>query len=121
LATTTQPTNEITEPIASYVVQCLSQGKRQDEIIQDLIGQGWTQEQATQTVHQIDVLFREARIGAYKKKMLYGLFWALGGIVVTVWTYSAASSGGTYFVAWGAILWGCIDIVRGFVGYCKYR
>ncbi len=47
------------------------------------------------------------------KNMLYGALWCIGGILVTALTYSAASSGGTYVVAWGAILFGGIQLLRG--------
>ena len=49
-----------------------------------------------------------------QKDMLYGALWCIGGIVVTALTYSAASEqGGTYVIAWGAILFGAIQFLRG--------
>ncbi len=45
--------------------------------------------------------------------MVFGALWCIGGIVVTVVTYSAAASGGTYVVAWGAIVFGAIQFFRG--------
>jgi len=56
----------------------------------------------------------------YKKKMIFGFFWFIGGIIVTAVTYNAAASspsGGRYFIAWGAILFGFFDMVRGFFGW----
>lgn len=53
---------------------------------------------------------------AGKKKMAYGALWCIGGIGVTTATYGAAASssnGGTYIVAWGAILYGVIQFGRG--------
>ncbi|HEV2176083.1 MAG TPA: hypothetical protein VGW33_02620 [Terriglobia bacterium] len=56
----------------------------------------------------------EATKAAGRKNMLRGGLWCVGGIVVTVATYSAAASGGgTYFVAWGAILFGGIQFFKG--------
>ncbi len=46
-----------------------------------------------------------------------GLLWLIGGIVVTVGTYSAAAPGETYFVAWGAILFGGIQFLKGASNY----
>ena len=46
---------------------------------------------------------------AANKRMLWGAVWCGGGIIVTVVSYFAAASspiGGTYVVAWGAILFG---------------
>ncbi len=48
-----------------------------------------------------------------KKNILWGAIWCGGGTVVTVVTYSIASGGGTYLVAWGAIIFGAIQLIRG--------
>jgi hypothetical protein len=48
------------------------------------------------------------------RNMLVGALWCIGGVVVTAATYSAVKeSGGTYIVAWGAILFGGIQFFRG--------
>jgi len=46
-------------------------------------------------------------------RMVTGGIVALIGIIVTVGSYEAASGGGTYVVAWGAILFGGIQFLRG--------
>jgi hypothetical protein len=49
-----------------------------------------------------------------QKNMLYGALWCVGGIAVTAGTYAIASSGGgTYFIAWGAVLFGGIKFFKG--------
>jgi len=50
---------------------------------------------------------------AGKKNMLVGVLWLVGGSLVTAATMSAASGGGAYVVAWGAILFGGIQFLRG--------
>jgi hypothetical protein len=53
---------------------------------------------------------------AAERRMLSGALWCVGGILVTLITYfSAASSpsGGTYFVAWGAIVFGGLRFFQG--------
>lgn len=47
------------------------------------------------------------------RNMLIGACWCIGGIVVTAATYSAAQGDGTYVVAWGAIVFGSIQFLRG--------
>lgn len=47
------------------------------------------------------------------RDLIVGGLWCLGGTVVTVATWSMASGGGSYVVAWGAILFGGIQFVRG--------
>lgn len=67
---------------------------------------------------------RREMAGKYARKMLYGFIWALGGTIVTVATYQRAASssaGGTYIIAWGAILFGIIDFFRGLSGWLKYK
>ncbi|HUK09879.1 MAG TPA: hypothetical protein VLX09_18550 [Stellaceae bacterium] len=42
-----------------------------------------------------------------------GTLWCVGGIPVTALTYAGASGGGTYAVAWGAVVFGAFQAVRG--------
>jgi len=54
-----------------------------------------------------------------EKRMLHGALWCIGGVAVTAFTYMAAASGpggGTYVVAWGAIVFGAIQFFRGLTG-----
>ena len=53
----------------------------------------------------------------YTAKMIWGAIWCIGGIIVTVISYAARANVGVYVVAWGAILWGLIDFIRGLIGY----
>ncbi len=59
----------------------------------------------------------QALIAKGKRDMVVGGLWCGGGIVVTLYTYAAASGGGTYVVAWGAILFGGIQFLRGVAHY----
>lgn len=57
-----------------------------------------------------------------KRRMISGALWCIGGIIVTAVTYSNASSsptGGHYVIAWGAIIFGFIDFIRGFIGWSE--
>ena len=45
--------------------------------------------------------------------IVIGLILCIGGILVTVLTYSAASGGGHYVIAWGAILFGAYRLIVG--------
>jgi len=60
-----------------------------------------TPEQRTRTVRE--------------KRILYGAIWCTGGVLVTLITYISAveRGGGTYVVAWGAILFGVFQLIRG--------
>ena len=52
-----------------------------------------------------------------RKNMITGALWCIGGIVVTVITYNSSSGGGTYIVAWGAILFGFVQLIQGIYQY----
>ncbi len=48
--------------------------------------------------------------------MRSGAAWCAGGIIVTFITYIVAASGpfgGTYVIAWGAIVWGAVRFIQG--------
>jgi hypothetical protein len=62
---------------------------------------------------------RQSNRGAACSQMMSGLAWCVGGAVITVVSYTAAASGpggGSYVVAWGAILFGGIRFLKGFAG-----
>ena len=94
---------------------------------------GWPDSLATKFVDRVSVAAidsgasdegRQALADRYARHMIYGALWALGGILVTWWTYSAAASspgGGRYVVAYGAILYGVVDFVRGLVGWSRHK
>lgn len=52
-----------------------------------------------------------------KRNMVVGGLWCGGGLAVTLYTYVAASGGGTYVVAWGAIIFGGWQFVKGLIHY----
>ena len=50
-------------------------------------------------------------------QMWIGAAWAIGGTLVTVISLAAAEGGGTYIIAWGAVLYGIVTFFRGFIAY----
>jgi hypothetical protein len=60
----------------------------------------------------------------YRKQMNRGLLWTIAGIVITVVSYSSAASspvGGTYYICWGAVVFGIIDFIAGYIAWRKYQ
>jgi hypothetical protein len=43
-----------------------------------------------------------------KSRMIRGGVWCIGGILITGLTYATAAPGGTYIIAWGAIIFGAM-------------
>lgn len=58
---------------------------------------------------------------AAKRSVMAGIAWLIGGLAVTFGSYITAvnSGGGTYFITWGAIIFGGIQAIRSFSNYVK--
>jgi len=54
-----------------------------------------------------------------KRKMKRGALWCVGGIAVTLLTYTLATGGGSYIVAWGAIIFGAIEFFQGYAAMSR--
>lgn len=122
------------EQLSKYVAYSLANGKDKRRINEELVKQGWPKEEAAQFVDSIEQRLKEyaeeykntpegrqAMASQYKRHMLYGILWAGGGTAVTIATYEAASAGGFFIVAWGAIIFGIVDFFRGLFGWLKYK
>jgi hypothetical protein len=46
-------------------------------------------------------------------QVLLGVLFLLGGIIITAVTYDSASSGGSYIIAYGPMIYGVYSIIRG--------
>ena len=91
----------------------IEQGKSATETKNILIEQGLKAEDAEVVVTNLQAQIDQAKNEAGNKNMLYGALWCIGGLLVTALTYSAASNGGTYVVAWGAVVFGAIQFFKG--------
>lgn len=67
----------------------------------------------------IEMVIRQQNIEQAKKDILYGLLWCAGGSIATYVSYNKASSGGTYIIWWGAILFGGIQSLKGVYHFIK--
>lgn len=89
------------------------QKKTDVEVKQILVEQGLREEDAKIVISNLQAQMKEAKSKAADKNMLYGALWCIGGLLVTFLTYSAASGGGHYIVAWGAVVWGGWQFLKG--------
>lgn len=115
-----EPTDEEVQKWIDTVYQytinkMANNGVSATQMKEDLINQGLTADDADIVVNKVSQMIKESKKENGKKDMLYGALWCIGGIVVTAITYSAASGGGTYIVAWGAIFWGAIQFIKGLI------
>ncbi|MEX2213931.1 MAG: hypothetical protein WD768_07375 [Phycisphaeraceae bacterium] len=110
-----EPTEEeAVEAIYSYAAQRMRDGLKGKQLVDDLVEQGLDRESAWAVVKNLVQAGAGAdRSGAMKHLIVGGIILAIG-IAVTVGTYSAASAkGGSYTVAYGAIIFGAIELFVG--------
>lgn len=109
-----EPTQEeIVEAVYSFAAERMHEGADAQQIHAELMQQGLDQDSASQVVSNLFNMRTDAVRSAGKKNMIYGALWCIGGVVVTVVTFSMAANGGSYIVTWGAILFGAIQFFRG--------
>ncbi len=98
-----------------YLLDVIKQENREWVKVRDLSGNEGFIDGATKI--KVGPETAKATKAAGRKNMLYGALWLIGGIVVTVVSYSAASGGGTYLITWGAIIFGGFQFVQGLYQY----
>jgi hypothetical protein len=98
----------------SLAAEQMLNGVAPSRIEKVLTERGLDAEAAATVVGKLEQTRAGAARQAGKRNMLFGASWCIGGIVVTAITYEAASqSGGTYVIAWGAIVFGGIQFLHG--------
>jgi len=101
-----------------YATMELANSKPRQAIEKSLISQGLSPEVAKTVVDDAKYVIRKARREKYKKQMMRGLLWTVGGTVVTCGTLVFASQlGGRYVLFYGAILYGVINLIVGIIGW----
>lgn len=108
---------EAVQAIYGYAVELVKGGSSASQVESKLMEKGLDQASASIIVKNIFSFRSNAIKEAAKKNMLYGALWCIGGLVVTVISFSAASAGGRYVLAWGAIIFGAIQFLRGLFQY----
>lgn len=105
---------EIVNQIYGFTVDMLyNQKKSVEETKAALIENGLRAEDADVVIANLQNQYKQEKREAGNKNMLYGALWCVGGLLATILTYSAASDGGTYVVAWGAVIFGAIQFFKG--------
>lgn len=102
----------LVQAMYSFAAEQMKNGISSQQIQSMLIDKGLDRESAATVVSNI-VRRSEAFRQVARKNMIHGGLWCIGGAVVTAASYSAASGGGRYIVAWGAIAFGALQFFRG--------
>ena len=130
-AATTDHASDVVDQLAGHVATLLAQGQSPEKVAGILVERGWEEETARKFVQRVGAALddyrnspegRQALASKYLKHVGFGALWFIGGGLFTAITYGAASSGGgTYVVAYGAIIVGAIEFCWGLFGYLKHR
>jgi hypothetical protein len=90
-----------------------NEGKSKDKIRTELNAMGLNQDTASTVIENVFRSRKKAHREAGARNIIVGAAWCVGGIAVTALTYELASGGGVFVVAWGAILFGGIQFIKG--------
>ncbi len=122
--------DEAWKAVTATVVEQLEKKKKKRSIVKFLMKRGIEESEAFPFVEETERLLIEYKrspeylkemVRKNSKKIVTGIIWAALGTAVTVITYVSSSEGGTYVFAWGAVLFGVIDIIAGLAGRAKYK
>ena len=114
---TPQSEEQAVQQIYKHAATLVRAGKSRVQVHSDLMSIGLDDASATVVTDNLFAMRAKALREAGQKNMLYGALWFIGGTAVTIITLAAASEGGTYVVAWGAIVFGGIQFFRGLYQY----
>jgi len=114
---TEQTQEEFVQAVYQHAAELMRNGTKEQAIVNNLVEQGLDAESANVVVSNLVKARKEQKQEQGKKNMGFGALWCIGGLVVTAATYSAASNGGHYVVAWGAVVFGAIQFLQGLFQY----
>lgn len=123
--------------VSDDVARELAHGRSPDEVMEMLVKRGLSEATARRFVERAQLppspSAAPARAAASptrskpateddgKRKMATGAFFCLLGLSLTVFSLLMARPGGKYTLAWGAVVYGLIEIGRGFAAWWKVR
>src|SRR5258708_39414668 len=95
------------------IAGAIGRGRSRKEVVRALVDSGINAAEAEAMVnYAVSNHKAEIRKGAMKQ-LGVGFLMFVVGVVITAATYSMASNGGIYVVAYGPIIFGAISILRG--------
>ena len=105
---------EVAEAVYYIGAEPMRAGAGAPGVARVLADRGLDRGPAASVVSRLERADREARREIGRKNMVQGAVWCFIGVAVTTMTFRmAAGGGGKVVVAWGAIVFGFIQFVRG--------
>lgn len=92
-------------------------GSSNSEVVEKLVARGLDADSAREVVDALDrSMVRDCRIAA-RRQIICGTLLCVAGSSATVYVFNAmnSESGVTYLIAWGTILLGTIQLIRGVI------
>lgn len=110
------------QEVYDYAAQLMGAGKSDDTVQNELIAKGLNAESAGIVTQNMRSQFREAHKEQGISNMRTGGLWFVGGSLITGVTYYMASEqGGSYFMTWGAIIFGGFQFLQGAYQYVQHK
>jgi hypothetical protein len=96
-------------------VEMFVEGTPKTDVVSWLVGGGIEPEEAEHVVSEISKKCAESDREQGQKNIVYGALWFIGGLVVTLGSYTLAKNagGGMYLVTSGALVWGGVQFLYG--------
>ncbi|MFO1066789.1 MAG: hypothetical protein U0892_23265 [Pirellulales bacterium] len=105
---------QLTDEAYSFAADQLVAGRSPAQVKSALIERGLDSASADVVVDGLVGAQRSSQNSAAIRNIVIGGLFCVGGTVITIATYSAATQGGgRYMVCWGAIVYGFIQFIRG--------
>jgi hypothetical protein len=101
------------QSMSDYGAELYKSGLSHPQIESRLIQKGLHSQSVGEIMKDLSAVRAGETRDAGRKNMLWGSLVCVAGIIATAVTYATASGGGTYVVAWGAIIFGVGQFVRG--------
>lgn len=106
----TDSRNEMVE----YAKQLLGNLTVESDVIQALVQKGYKQDDAKNIVDEASTLLTKKAKRTKIQYIAFGLLFAIGGLVITLWSFTKAyAHGGTYYITWGAVVFGGYLLYKG--------
>lgn len=92
----------------------ITEKKSYEELEHILLTGGRDQTSAKRVIRRVKIEIENINYEAAQKDMMFGALFFFGGLMVTWVTYTMASPGGIYLLAYGPIIYGVFRFVKGF-------
>jgi hypothetical protein len=111
------------ESVYDFIAELIGEEESKESIVKKLTEQGVSQKKAIYFFDEINEEINTYKASpqgkldskkASQRKILWGIFWVIGGSVATL--ISMESGGSSYTIFYGAILYGGYDIIKGILG-----